>query len=604
MKDNRTGGKAPGAYVGRRQFAAGSLAAGVLAAAGLGLGAGPAAAASRRAGTASGAGQRVAVFGGGMGGLSAAHELAERGFEVTVYERSHWGGKARSVPVPGTGTGGRPDLPGEHGFRFFPGFYQNIPDTMSRIPRPGGGTVFDNLVSGSEEAAAYHGQILRLPASGSVEGLLTPQSLLTFLQTGMQLFTDVPGDEVSFYAQKLLVFMTSGPKRRLGQWENISYADFVQASSMSQSYRDLLVQMFTSTLVAAKPDKANARTMGMMAEGWAYSTLGEGPYQAPDRVLNGPTNDVFINPWLQYLSGLGVNLVLGSTLTGLQLSGSEITGATVTDAAGSPAAVTADHYVLAVPVERAVPLLNAAILSADPSLKSLSAITTDWMNGVMIYLKQPVSISKGHVAYAGEPWSLTSVNQAQFWQTPFSGFGDGTVNDCLSIDLSSWDAPGVLSGKTAKECTPDQIYAEILAQLRAALPRGATMLPDDIIHSYFIDPDISGPGTASVANDEPLMINTPGSWNDRPDATTGIANLFLASDYVRSDVNLATMEGANEAGRKAANAILDATGSGATRAQTFAMYQPPEFQPVYDNDDERYEMGLPNAFDTIDPYWP
>src|SRR5437016_13277566 len=81
---------------------------------------------------------RVAVLGGGVGGLSAAHELIERGFEVSVYERNQvLGGKARSLAVPNTGTGGRKDLPGEHGFRFFPAFYRHLPDTMMRIPYPG-----------------------------------------------------------------------------------------------------------------------------------------------------------------------------------------------------------------------------------------------------------------------------------------------------------------------------------------------------------------------------------------------------------------------------------------------------------------------------------
>ena len=57
----------------------------------------------------------VIVIGGGVAGLTAAHELAERGYSVTVYEqRAAWGGKARSQPVPGSGTDGRRDLPGEH----------------------------------------------------------------------------------------------------------------------------------------------------------------------------------------------------------------------------------------------------------------------------------------------------------------------------------------------------------------------------------------------------------------------------------------------------------------------------------------------------------
>jgi uncharacterized protein with NAD-binding domain and iron-sulfur cluster len=43
----------------------------------------------------------VAVLGGGVGRLSAAHQLVERGFEVTVYEkRALSGGQARSYPRP------------------------------------------------------------------------------------------------------------------------------------------------------------------------------------------------------------------------------------------------------------------------------------------------------------------------------------------------------------------------------------------------------------------------------------------------------------------------------------------------------------------------
>src|SRR5690349_10620479 len=92
--------------------------------------------------------------------MSAAHELIERGFDVVVLERREVaGGKARSIPVAdeGAGVSGHMladtgvdsiehQLPGEHGFRFFPGFYKHVIDTMRRIPSFDGRKVADHLV--------------------------------------------------------------------------------------------------------------------------------------------------------------------------------------------------------------------------------------------------------------------------------------------------------------------------------------------------------------------------------------------------------------------------------------------------------------------------
>ncbi|MET8759523.1 hypothetical protein [Lentzea sp. NPDC004782] len=62
-----------------------------------------------------------------------------------------------------------------------------------------------------------------------------------------------------------------------------------------------------------------------------------------------------------------------------------------------------------------------------------------------------------------------------------------------------------LYGKAAKDCTPDQIIAEIEEQLRRAIPLGHAVLPDSAIHSPFTAPAINGPGTPGVRNEEPLL---------------------------------------------------------------------------------------------------
>ena len=84
-------------------------------------------------------GKKVVILGAGVGGLTAAHELSCRGFEVTVYERRNVvGGKARSF-LSDHGC------PAEHGFRFFPGFYRHLHHTMRRIPYNEQHKVLDNL---------------------------------------------------------------------------------------------------------------------------------------------------------------------------------------------------------------------------------------------------------------------------------------------------------------------------------------------------------------------------------------------------------------------------------------------------------------------------
>ncbi|MEU5406145.1 hydroxysqualene dehydroxylase [Nocardia asteroides] len=576
--------------VSRRTFLRGTVAAGVASAGAVAGVPGVALSAP--------SGRRVAVLGGGVAGLTAAHELAERGFEVTVYEARAFGGKARSIPVPGTGRDGRPDLPGEHGFRFFPGFYQNLPDTMRRIPVAGNPDgVWNNLLTVPEARFSRRDTddiLLALP-DGFTNPTTHPDAIRETLAATISTMSKMPPAEAVYFANRLLVFNSSCEARRFGQWEHTSWQDFVRGHERSHEFRAIVSRSLTSIMVAAKEDLASTRTIGGMGEQFLGNPLGLGNDGGLDRVLNNATNIAWINPWVQHLRGLGVRLELGARVEELVVRDKRIGAARITDATGGRT-VEADYFVTAMPVEQARKLWSPAVLALWPELAATERLFTDWMNGIQIYFRTPLGISRGHTAFVDSPWSLTSISQNQLWTNKLSTFGDGTVADCLSIDISDWNSPGVLYGKPATACTHEEIYREVWAQLSAHLNDREQLLRPADVHSWFLDPGITWQGSRN-ANADPLLINTAGSWDARPNAHGSIENLFLAGDYVRTDIDLATMEGANESARAAVNALLDVAGSSAQRCRTFRLRRTPELEPLRLIDADRYARGLPNMFD-------
>jgi uncharacterized protein with NAD-binding domain and iron-sulfur cluster len=558
-----------------------------------------------RVARAAGPGRNVAVLGGGMAGLAVAHELAERGFEVTVYERKALGGKARSIPVPDTATGGRNPLPGEHGFRFFPGFYHHVPDSMRRIPVPGNPNgVWDNLVDTTDtKVSRANGR-----ADGQLFGFvpdpreaLTVDGLRRILIEELVKRQGIPPDEAEYFAERVLVFLTSCDERRYGEWEHVSWWDFIGAERRSPEYQNIAARGLTRTVVAAKEKLASTRTIGNMAEAFLMTMMNRGNDGALDRVLNAPTNEAWIDPWVQHLRALGVRFEVGQQVEALELRGGEVASAQVRGPDGLLRRTEADWFVCAMPVERARQLWSPELLRLDPALEGTRELFTDWMNGIQFYLRQPVDIVHGHVTFNDAPWALTALTQAQFWQgRDFArDYGDGGAVDCLSVDISDWDSPGILFGKEAKRCNHDEIRDEVWAQIKAHLEdTGESVLPPGILHSWFLDPAISWSTTEGRNdNDEQLLVNTISSWERRPRAGTRVPNLFLAGDYVQTDIDLATMEGANESGRAAANALLEASGSSAAPAAMYRLYDPPEFDALKRVDATLFRAGQRNLLD-------
>jgi geranylgeranyl pyrophosphate synthase/uncharacterized protein with NAD-binding domain and iron-sulfur cluster len=552
---------------------------------------------------------RVLIIGGGVAGMSAAHELIERGFDVVVLERRDIaGGKARSVPVADGGDGScghqlawgaagavEHALPGEHGFRFFPGFYKHVIDTMRRIPTADGRTVADHLVPTTRVGVTqYDRPTFHIPAmfprTPGDAGTILRDMLLTFGSV-----TDLTPQDLAHFGARIWQILTSCQERRLGEYERTGWWDFVGAEERSSAYQKFLASGITRSLVAAKARTASTRTIGDIFVQLMLTVVN--PLAgSTDRVLDGPTNAVWIDPWLEYLRSRGVDYRFNSEVEGVMFDGQRVTGVATCEN-GARTVLAADYYIFAVPLERVVGLVNDGLVAADPRLANLRKLAPnmEWMNGIQYFLKRDVALTHGHVIHIDTEWALTSISQLQFWRSlSVEDFGDSDVRAVLSVDVSDWTVPGS-NGRPAMRCSREEVVRETWNQLKRSINQGEALLRDEDFHSWFLDADIdSDPDKPDcLSNAEPLLVNLAETWQLRPEASTGIANLFLASDYVRTHTDLATMESANEAARRAVNGLLDAVDFAGPRCALWPLHEPEILAPWRLHDAARYKAGLP-----------
>jgi uncharacterized protein with NAD-binding domain and iron-sulfur cluster len=617
--------------------------------------------------------KEVAIFGGGIGGLSAAHELLERGFSVKIYERqSIPGGKARSFPYDvterstffgsadvkiaeqhqtaqrvvmddeGEAASAQIGLPAEHGFRFFPGFYRHITDTMSRIPRlDGKGKVADDLVRASELGIVRdHGHVIRVPTQ-AFRGPKEIRKLLTEVENAE---TGLTYDDLVQFTSRIWQILTSCEARRISEYERIGWWRFIDGDNQTRAFQRYFGNL-TRSLVAAHPRLASTRTNGDILVQLLIDIFYR--LSHPDQILNGPTNEVWIHPWIQHLRsqyGDKFEYYLDTSVTGFDYDqkSNRITSAKIAITEGGPrnykriescdrhrvhckrveleSDVVADYYISAIPVERMAPLVTAEMEVGDPNLRWLKYLedSVEWMNGIVFFLKEDIPIAHGHVLYVDPGSALTSISQAQFWKNvDLAQYGRGDVAATLSVDISDWSE--LLDDDL--ESIPLTVWRQLQHTLNS---NGDAILADENVLYAALDPSIrefhqeqrrilkpDGSGKRSsredirkakveivhnirsLVNAEPLLVNSTDSWRLRPYPDSRIQNLFLASDYVRTNTDLATMEGANEAARRAVNAILGAEKSRAKPAALWSLRRVAFLAPLRWWDRRRFNKGLP-----------
>ncbi len=497
----------------------------------------------------------VVIVGGGVAGLTLAHELAERSLRVLVLEKnSGLGGKAISYETETHG------LPGEHGVHVFPAFYANFNDVMSRIPLdladPQAGRVPDRLVS--IEPARRSG------------GTRTSKTWR---------------DRADRFLLALGVFNLGlmGRRRARECYTTVSFCDYFDYPSRTPWTREIV---FTrpQVVLAARADLCDALTICDFVFSASFYSRSQ-----QTRTFTVPAHVALFGPWRKYLAeALGVRFRLGVEVEGVAVRDDGSVEA-VTDAAGNT--YRGRYFAFTVPFEALAKIVarNPRLLEPAPCLESLRHLRAADYGGLQLYLHGRAPAMRQRCWEPNHPWLLVGLDHSSYFEPEVcKGY---TV---VSTIVGEWDTPGLFVKKPARDCTAAELTEEILGLLRRDFPEA-----DFRLEGSALDRGLARDPQHGWRSTNPLFVSHIGTFRYRPPPGLHGRNLVLAGDYTRTTHTLtASMEAACESGRTAAKAILDREHKG-DGMEVKPIAFPWWVRGLRRADGLLYRLGLPNPLDLV-----
>ena len=479
----------------------------------------------------------VTVCGGGLAGLAAALRLAERGYEITLYEqKSMLGGNLASRPA----DGGYLDV--------YPHMYLNWY-----------GNFWDLVGSEDRELRFRPMQGVKQLARGEYPkftGLTEPYSAWRMLQN---IFSGVgPPADMLLYSYATVDLLAEDLNKTI-LLDDVSVNGFLHARPYMTERTAEAYNTYITTVWGIPSYLAAA---GDYQDFLSYSFAKPTP---AFWLARGSAYEQVIAPLETRLQEHGVEIVRETQVTSVCCTDGRVKHIGLQKAqwdprtydwvgAEEPRTQPIDELVLAVPPRALSQLIRAGepgerIVENAPKLAQISRLGAQNVPLITLFLKRRLPrIPPEPVGLTGSQYGLAFTDLGQTWP----GLGNRTV-----LALSSSDPFG-LPG-TAPE---DDAFA-MLKEL-------ARYLEIDPGTKWGDSPDVDWERTRYETNmDAQLFLNETGTDVWRPAATVrGVENVFFAGDYCDNLIGMATMESAVTGGLEAASALVERRGGEPVKIRT------------------------------------
>lgn len=500
----------------------------------------------------------VAVVGGGLGGMTAALKLLQAGFRVTLFERhDRLGGNTSSEQVHGVEHDVYPHM--------FCDWYANFWALFEQ----------DLGLKRADHFVAHPGSLLREPGSDGYVSMLNPTSIEALL-ANMKSGSMSPAELVLLGYSGVDLASQQFDRDGLNQLGKLDVNGFLYSRGYATEAVAAMQNYLLTLVWSIDSDVTSARTYGNFLQ----HSLRFPDHSPFDWLLTNSLNDGLIAPFRAKLEALGCTIRTGCDVQSVRLDGDhrpilrwQAKGAKRTQTR------TFDHGVLAVPHDamadlvmcRKASLGGTRIVDAEPSLANLRRLASSAIPVLDLYLKVKLDgFPADNIGLAGSNYGLTALDISQLW--PAELFGGKTALVVAASD-----------GAAIPSEDPEHAAMLMLAEFARYYSQfeGITRWGDP---DCIVDWDKTH---IRLNTGYKLFLDDTGSWCWRPKSAypETLPRLAFGGDLCRTDVEMATMEGAVQSGTLAAAAVQaqDARITGQQRGTTIAdvphrVYSPTTFR--------------------------
>jgi len=483
--------------------------------------------------------KHIIIIGGGIAGLTAAHELIEKNYKVTLIERNDQvGGLARTYQNENNKT-----CPYEYSWRAYGRWYHNVYNIMKRIPYNDKETVFDKLVVLQGGEKTCHKNI--------------PQYQYAYFKMKF--------NDIIKTLPIIINYLCSCNERNIETYSHVGLRNKIHELKLEKISENIIGKIVGPYLGF---DYHNTSVYDLL-----YGTemiYNNASNEYTFNISSLPTSFMWFEPWTKLLINKGVDIKLNTEVSNIKLNNNSIESIEIYDKVNyKQYNLKGDYYINCTGPEILEKLLNPYKLYDEIST-FYNTINKVAENGrqiqlsVYYYINKKIFLDrKNTLAYLpNTPWLLMVLSTGHIWGDAYmSKYCKTEIKEIISVGICEPYEKGLYIKKPWSECTPEEIRIETWYQLindkdfknNICIEDNLSIEEVNIIDFKMWDSFVYKNG--KIDTYEPKWANNINTIQYRPTYNTPISNLFLAGSYTNTTTGIYSMESATESGKTAAKAL-------------------------------------------------